>query len=270
MIQPTNPTKDYHACRTHVSRGMLADLAQRPRLFEGRYITNTMPGKEPSPAMKLGTMVHALALEGRRIAIEPPAEHLTPSGNLSEKKATLSWVKEVEAGGYVVSDAATTERVERAAEAVTAYLATQKIDPANGVVERPIFWERPGGIACRALPDLLVNPMLCIDLKTTTDISDKAISSECFGDFAYWLQVSHYLEGIKETYGYDAQFVFVFVETQEPYGVRTYRLSEADADWAKEKRERLIEDLKRRTETGDWSDPEEGGICEFKRPGWCK
>ena len=139
MIQQANAIKDYHACRTHVSRGMLADLAIRPRLFEGRYITNTIPGKEPTPAMKLGTMIHALALEGRRIAIDPPAEHLTPSGNLSEKKVTLAWVKEVEAGGYIVSDAATTERVERAAEAVKAYLATQKIDPESGIVERPIF-----------------------------------------------------------------------------------------------------------------------------------
>ena len=270
MIQQANAIKDYHACRTHVSRGMLADLAIRPRLFEGRYITNTIPGKEPTPAMKLGTMIHALALEGRRIAIDPPAEHLTPSGNLSEKKVTLAWVKEVEAGGYIVSDAATTERVERAAEAVKAYLATQKIDPESGIVERPIFWEHPSGVACRALPDLIVTSTLCIDLKTTSDLSDRAISSACFGDFAYWLQVVHYLEGIKETYGFDANFVFVFVETERPYGVRAYSLSADDHAWAFNKRERLIEDLRRRTDSGDWSDPEEGGICEFKRPGWCK
>ena len=269
MIQATNTIKDYHSCRTHVSRGMLADLAKRPRLFEGRYITGEIPSTEPTAAMQIGTAIHALALEGRDTLVSCPAEYLASNGAMSTK-AAKDWKAQVEADGYTVANAETTERIKRASAAVLAYLASQQIDPEKGIVERPIYWERSDGIACRALPDLLVSSRLCIDLKTTSDLSDRAISSACFGDFSYWLQVVHYLEGIKETYGYDANFVFVFVETERPYGVRAYSLSADDHAWAFNKRERLIEDLKRRTELGDWSDPEEGGICEFKRPGWCK
>jgi hypothetical protein len=197
-------------------------------------------------------MIHALALEGRDTLVSCPAEYLASNGAMSTK-AAKDWKAQVESEGYTVANAETTERIKRASAAVLAYLASQQIDPENGIVERPIYWERADGIACRALPDLLFGKRLCIDLKTTSDLSDKAISSACFGDFAYWLQVVHYLEGIKETYGWDASFVFVFVETERPYGVRAYSLSADDHAWAFEKRERLIEDLKRRTETGDWS-----------------
>ena len=269
MIQQADPIKDYHACRTHVSRGMLADLHQRPRLFEGRYITGTLPQKKPTREMQLGTAIHALALEGRSIGLVPPDSVLAKNGARSTN-AYYEWEETIERSGCISVKADEYETICRASAALVAHLKQQGIDPEKGIVEKPIYWERADGVACRAMPDLIVNPRLSLDVKTTSDLSDRAISSACFGDFAYWLQVVHYLEGIKETYGWDANFVFVFVETERPYGVRAYSLSADDHAWAFDKRERLIEDLKRRTETGDWSDPEEGGICEFKRPGWCK
>jgi len=263
MIQQANPIKDYHACRTHVSRGMLADLAQRPRLFEGRYITGTMPGKEPTPAMKLGTMIHALALEGRRIAIDPPAEHLTPSGNLSEKKATVAWVKEVEAGGYIVSDAATTERCERASESVLKHLRESGIEPKDCIVEKPIFWERADGMACRALPDLYIPRRLCLDLKTTETLCLPDLKRS-YRNLFYWLQPPHYCEGIEHEYGVEnCPFAFVFVETREPFRVWSVSISPQAQAKNRERREVIIDDLKRRTESGDWSDPEEHELIEF-------
>lgn len=269
MIQPTNPTKDYHACRTHVSRGMLADLAQRPRLFEGRYITGELPQKKPTREMQIGTAIHALALEGRSIGLVPPDSVLAKNGARSTN-AYYEWEETIELSGCISVKSDEYETINRASAALVAHLNKQGIDPAKGVVEKPIYWERADGMACRAMPDLIVNPRLCLDVKTTGDISDSGINSSCFGDFAYWMQPPQYLEGIQQTYDYECAFVFVFVETAKPYGIREYALTLDDQVWASNKRERLIEDLKRRTDSGDWSDPEEGGICEFKRPNWCK
>lgn len=249
---------------------MLADLAQRPRLFEGRYITGELPQKKPTREMQLGTAIHALALEGRSIGLVPPDSVLAKNGARSTN-AYKDWETEIEAGGFVSVKADELETIQRAAAALVAHLEKQGIDPAKGIVEKPIYWERADGVACRAMPDLIVSPRLCLDVKTTGDISDSGINSSCFGDFAYWMQPPQYLEGIEAEYGYtECAFVFVFIETAKPYGIREYQLTHDDYAWAFNRRERLIEGLKRRTETGDWSDPEEGGICEFKRPNWCK
>lgn len=270
MIQKPDDRNAYHACRTHVSRGMLADLYQRPRLFEGRYITGTIPGKDPTPAMKLGTMIHALALEGRRIAIDPPAEHLTPSGKLSEKKATVEWVKEIEAGGYIVSDAETTERIEQTTDSVLSILKKLGEPQKTGIVETPIYWDHISGVGCRALPDILT-PGAVIDLKTTDELDERKIASKIW-ELGYWLQVPHYLEAASKHYGYRiSKFIFLFAETNQPYRCWMRELDEVKyLKWATDKRHQLIEEYQRRMAENDWADPGEETLESVELPKWAE
>jgi hypothetical protein len=270
MIQKAQDERTaYHACRTHVSRGMLLDLYQRPRLFEGLYVTGEIPGVKASPAMKLGTAIHALTLEGRSTFIAPPPEHLTPSGNLSEKKATVAWVEEIEASGYIVASPETTERIERTSASVREVLSTLGDPHKYGQVEQPIYWEHISGVGCRCLPDILT-PGGIIDLKTTDELDERKIASKIW-DLGYWLQAAHYLEGASKHLGHRiTKFIFLFAETNAPYRTWMRELDDDYLSWATDRRHSLIEEYQRRKHENDWADPGEATVELVKRPKWAE
>lgn len=268
MIQQSNPTKDYHACRTHVSRGMLFDLYTRPRLFEGRYITGTIPLLASTAAMGIGTAVHAMALEGRSLLVSCPTEHLSSDGAM-RTKAAKEWRAEAEASGYIVTGADTTNRVERTAASVVEMLATLGEPQKYGVVEKPIYWEHATGTCCRCMPDILT-PGGIIDLKTTDELNPRKIASTIW-ELGYWLQAAHYLEGGSNAIGHRiTKFIFVFAETNPPYRCWIRELEPDYIAWACERRERLIEELNRRTETNDWADEGESELLSISKPRWAE
>jgi hypothetical protein len=268
MIQAANLTKDYHACRTHVSRGMLADLYQRPRLFEGRYVTGEIPGIESTAAMQIGTAVHSAALEDRNLIVSCPTAFLASNGAMSTK-AAKEWRAQVESEGYIVASDEMVGRIKRTARSVREVLSTLGDPHKYGQVEQPIYWEHISGVGCRCLPDILT-PGGIIDLKTCDELDERKIASKIW-DLGYWLQAAHYLEGASKHLGHRiTKFIFLFAETNAPYRTWMRELDDDYLSWATDKRHSLIEEYQRRKEQNDWADPGEATVELVKRPKWAE
>lgn len=274
------PAEAYHARSEH-SRGMLADLHESPRLYEGRYITRTISDKEPTPAMKKGTLAHAALLEpetvAQRYAVIPryelDAANCTAQGKPSTSKATNYYgQKEAEFiranPGKEIVDQSSFEMVRRMAASLQ-----RECGPwlqVDGMVERTLTWTHEAtGLPMRCRPDWLRftnrKTIIGFDLKGTADPTPRAFRNRIIEGL--WLQDAHYREGIEAVFGMPVEaFFFVAVEFEEPHRTCVYQLDSYSQRMARDTREELVSDLVLRLGSGDFSDPQEGKVLSVSVP----
>lgn len=89
---------EYHEDYDHVSATMLKDFDESPKAFCGYYVTKTKPRPAPTATMDIGSVVHAVFLEQRRledIATEYPPCCLDRTGSLNPTKASQfrQWIR---------------------------------------------------------------------------------------------------------------------------------------------------------------------------------
>lgn len=266
------PAEAYHL-RHEISKGMLADYHESPRLFEGRYITNTVPRKKATKSMELGTLCHAAILEPDRIGelyAEIPSEVLASNGALSTK-AAKDFVADARYRGQVPLKADDFAQVKAIAESVRATVGDWL--GLGAITERTITWTHAAtGLECRCKPDWIRptnrNTAIGFDVKTTNDISLHGFRGS-MESFTYWLQDAHYSEGIERATGLPVeQFIFVAVETEAPYRCRAFQLDNESRAAAVESRERLTERLAESYRTSNWADPWEGSVTKVSIRGF--
>jgi exodeoxyribonuclease VIII len=142
---------------------------------------------------------------------------------------------------------------------------------SGGKAEQSVFWKDPvHGFLCKCRPDFL-NPKyeVIVDLKTTNDVSPEAFSKSV-ANFKYHFQAVHYLAGCEavmpDQYG---AFIFVCVETKEPYPVATYVLDHDSLNVAEVEMEPLLNRYAQCMENDTWEGlPDEVEVISL--PGWAK
>lgn len=251
--------QQYHADRTHLSRSMLFELYQSPRVYEARYITRSMPPKSVTEAMMLGTAIHAEVLLGESVVRTCPQELLSSDGAM-RTNAAKEWKENAIASGFAVLGKESRAKIAPTVESIRRTLHRAGIDLAKCVCETPVRWEE-GGVKCKAMPDILAGDTI-IDLKTQDDVTDRAIVNK-IRTFGYWLQHVHYCAGTAAN-----DFWFVFAETQPPWRCKLRRIPAWYLDWARQKRAELLADFARRQSENDWADPDEGIIKDLDMPVW--
>ena len=260
----TEPAESYHA-RPEISRGMLFDFHERPRVFEGRYITGTIPKLKASKSLDNGSLTHAALLEPDRVNsmfVVIPDDMLASNGALSTK-AAKEFVANAQARRQIAIKAEQLDAIQAMRDSVIA--ACGGWIGKAALVEQTIIWQHPAtNIACRCKPDWIrptkSGGVLAFDLKTTADISLHGFRSS-IENYGYWLQDAHYCEGIEQATGKEVEaFCFVAVESEPPYVCRVFQLDPSSRALARDAREDLMQDLALRFGSGDWSDPQEGKV----------
>jgi hypothetical protein len=263
-----NEAAERYHLRTEVSKSMLAEFHQRRRVYEARFVKRTMAPKEPTRAMKIGTLVHAAILEPDKIDdmyVVIPDSLLSGANRSISSTEAKNFVKSVKANGRHAIKADELPMIRGMAESVHRECG----DWIRGAKHREttITWQHPAtGIPCRCRYDFLrftKNQTIIVpDIKTTNDISEHAFRST-IESFDYWLQDSHYSEGIEAVHGrLVEQFIFIAVESDEPYQCRTFALDDVQREAAKEARERLMGNLAECMTTGNYAEPWEGRITK--------
>jgi hypothetical protein len=262
------PPEAYHA-RTEISKTMLADFLDRKRLFEGRYISKTIPAKRATKSMEIGTLVHAAILEPERIDemyVIIPESLLSGANRAIQSKEAKAFVAAGQAEGKHVVKEDEIEMIRAMAESVRAtvgpWLGT------GALTERTIIWQHPAtGLMCRCKPDWIRptknGTAIAFDVKTTGDISEHGFRGT-MESFAYWLQDAHYSEGIAAVTGKPVeQFIFVTVEGEPPYQCRPFQLDDESREASVVARERLIVDLAECMTTGNFAEAWEGTVTKI-------
>lgn len=213
--RPDIPNDVYHADRSCVSASGLKQILRSPAHFQA-YLQGA--GRKETTAMFMGTAVHARLLEPELYAVEyvvaPVSDKRTKEykefelANSNKKIITPDQMTIIEGIGSSVSSHVSAATLLRA-----------------GLPEHTIIWQdEETGIWLKIRPDCLCIDFdigICLDVKKTVDASAAAFAKACV-NYDYDLQAAIYLEGLRQVFKRDFDFVFLACEQEVPYGCALY------------------------------------------------
>lgn len=252
------PAEVYHA-HAAISRGKLTTFRKRRREYHRQFVLAVESDIEPNDAMNIGTIGHAVLLEGKTISesvVVIPADVLAKNGARSGN----AWKDfAAEHAGKVLLKA---EQVAEATASVEAVLAHPFIRKWLGrdrdcLKEHSVYWPEKSDRECRCRPDWwfpLLGDNIVFDFKFTADASPKAFTRR-INDGEYWLQDAHYSAGIQSVTGYPVSFFFIAVDVGLNPAVGIYNLDPTTRADANEDRKKTLSDIAYCERENDWREP---------------
>ena len=235
---------EYHA-HPAISASDFRLLEESPLHLENKHLFK-LEGKQ----LDIGSLVHKMVLEPDTLLDEFAPETFEGcdlnKNTTVYKKAKAAWLETVK-NKTVVSKAdwELAEKMATNVRAIAAPLLTA------GVAEESFFAQDDEfGIERKCRPDYYrENIGLVIDLKTTSDGSDRAFEKSLY-DYRYHRQAAYYIDTL-ELAGHKAErFVFITVETKPPFMVRIREIDPIAIMLGRENYRRLLTDYKRYKKTG--------------------
>lgn len=251
----------------HAAPGFSHSAAKRMKT-PAHYQSYLTEKREPSAAMLIGTITHALVLEpGKEIPFA-----VAPDGLDGRTKAGKDWKSEQLAAGREVIAAEDFEAAKSAAESVLKHPACRVIFESEGMSELSVFKRfELGGSALRKAridwtPGSGSNSL--VDLKTTRDASPEAFGKELY-EYGYHTGAAWYLDIWNDAAPEDRRecFVFIAVEKDPPFAVAVYNISEDAIRLGRKKNIERLQTYIECTQSGVWpSYPTE--IKTIDLPAW--
>lgn len=238
---------------------MIADFIESRRLYEAKYVTKTYSPSIDNDNLSIGSLTHETLLEPHiesKIVV-PPKEVLTSDGKRTGNKYK-AWLEENPT--LIPLTQKDFDIAMRAVESLRKAIGMM-VNHEKAEREKEVFWtDEETGLEMRAKLDVIVPTRIgthVIDVKTCSDLSKFQYEIR---DRRLWLQVAHYLTGLKVAEGIDAEFIFCVVEKSGIYRVRNFQLSDETRYRAFMAYRETLTELARCYATGDWSDVGEGDI----------
>lgn len=168
----------------------------------------------------LGTVAHALLLQGEDVAVQIDAPDWRTNAAKEQRDAAR-------AAGQVPLLTKDWDRARRMVEAVRGQLHSFDATPgllADGKPEQTLIWQE-GDIWCRALVDWLHDDYTAVDdLKTTSRSANPETWTRTLFGIGADVQTAFYLRGMKAITGEEPDFRFLVVETAPPYALSVVSL----------------------------------------------
>lgn len=245
---------EYH--RHHaISKSGLDQIAKSPAHY---WLYKNAP-RETSPAMEFGSAFHTYLLE-------PEVFEKDFMVVEASTKTTKIYTSAVEANPTkTVILAKDLVVLEGMRQSFRNHPLTKKV-LENALVERSIFWKDSiTGVECRCRPDVIFGDDILIDLKSTNDALD--YSRDAF-KYRSHVQAAMYMAGYFAETGIRAkEFLFITVEKSAPYGIVTYRASDAFIKAGMDAMNRDLATYARCLETDQWPGYTEE-ILDLSLPAW--
>lgn len=225
-IYPDHDEATYHADPALSQSGakLLLDCPARYR-YE-------MANRTEKDAYDLGHAVHAKVLGVGSPVATYPTEHLTASGNVSTKQATVQWVADQRAAGLIPITPEQAEQVDAMAEAILAHAEARALLERDGQAEVSMWWHEETALGwdtttvpCRGRIDRLTThdgEPLAIDLKSTARNTGPIAWRSAVLDHGYDLQAAAYDSGYQKLTGDPLPMTHIAVEKAAPYVVAVY------------------------------------------------
>lgn len=248
---------EYHGDHAAISKSMLNVYADSPPTYRDRFVTHTAPAySDPDEPKLMGDLIHTYVFAPNELidgCVQIPDSALT-NGKVKQRRGA-NWKAFVAANpGKKLITASQFDRVFAAGDHLKRQAARYFQLP--GYVEVSLYWDCPcTGLRLKCRPDkiLIIDQRITVvDIKTLDNITRFVRSAR---QFRYWLQEAHYREGIRETFGAEpVDFVFLVVETVEPFRFQEFRYSVRALDGAHSKRLQLLHQLKESYDTNRWEE----------------
>ena len=201
--------------------------------------------KEPSEAMLIGTCLHALILENKRVFVALPESAKGASNAAKMVKSAFYLENE----GKIILSADDAAKVEAMAESVLNHSGASTILGLGGESELSIFWEE-NGLEMKGKIDR-VNPFGVIDVKTTKDASLAEFAKSVY-NFGYHVQAAHYLAGAAANGLPCDDFIIIAVENEPPYCTALRKIDHVSIMEGEQERQELIQKYLKCVEKKHW------------------
>ena len=221
----------------------------------------------PTPAMEMGTALHALSLDGEKAFdatyIKKPEDVKLNTKEGKEWKASVGRKKVLTTGGKddpwnsVQGMAKSLRRLEWFNPDQKDYIKHNEVS---------IYWEE-AGVHCKARLDrVLIEEGIVLDLKTTDSVEPELFTKKVVS-LGYDFQAAYYARAAEIAYGKPFKFIFVAVERKAPYTVDLFEVAPDMMAEGMYKVEKALESYSNCTESGEWPN-REPVIRQLDYPGW--
>jgi hypothetical protein len=189
------------------------------------------PVREESARMDIGSICHALMLEGENIAVVIDAENYrTKAAQEARDEARLAGKCPILAHEMVEIKAMMENCRTQLAELADPLLR-RAFDPQCGSPEQALVWQESNGIWCRARLDwrMFTYPVI-LDYKTTARSAHPHAISRMAAGSGWLLQDAFYRRGFQAIFGQEIEpdMYFVVQETYCPYALSVFEVSPGD------------------------------------------
>lgn len=229
------PEAEYHA------HPALSSTQARWLLDSPARYRHNLTHREEKVDYDVGHALHAKVLGVGSPVIAYPDEHLTPSGNVSTKAATVAWASEQRAAGLVPVAPDAMAGVDAMAEAALAHPEARAILEAAGHSEVSVFATDPDtGVDVRARIDRLSDDF-AVDVKTTRGTADRIGFGREAAKLDYPVQAAWYLDALCWVGIEDVDWRFIVIEKAAPHLVAVHALDDVTLLTATERAKRARE-----------------------------
>lgn len=200
--------------------------------------------REETAAMRFGTLLHALILEGRE------EYYVKPEGMNFASTAGKEW--KLNHSDKIIITTDEHYQLERIESAVRKHKHAGSL-LQNGQSEVSLFGkDRETGMAIKGRADYITSNSI-VDIKTI-HAADNRSCARAIADFNYHMQAAFYLELARQN-GVDARdFYFIFIEKGDFPLINVRRLNQNAIDLGEIEYKKLLRDLKQAQETDVWPD----------------
>lgn len=233
--------EEYHS-RSEISCSQIKTILKNPYEFLAKV------KKEPSKAMDFGSCVHKLVLEpeefDKEFAIVPDIDKRTKEG----KELYAQFM--MQHGSKTLLN---NEDFEKAKWCSQIALEIAGTFFKNGKAEQSYFSELDG-VPVRCRPDYYIEDKgIIVDVKTTADASKDGFTKSV-ANFGYHIQNAFYIDTMRSLGLKADKFMFVAIETKEPFMIGLYELDETSIEHGRSQYKKALELIS------------SGKINEFKAP----
>jgi exodeoxyribonuclease VIII len=257
---------EYHADTSSISHSMLEKFRQSVPLYHGLYVAKTLPRDEPTPAMKLGTALHAWLLEPQNWT------QLVAVGPDCERRSNADKARWAEFGAASVGKTVITREQEQKvflmADSVKANATAKALLAAAGPNEQAIRWQDSSGLICKAKFDRALDAKFVLDIKTTRDLLHPDSWAKTCGNFGYARQAAHYLEGWSRVFRGNPDHLHLVFSTEEPYECAVFELDALSIQLGRDQNRRDLDALALCYESGCWASRLADKIIPIQLPRW--
>ena len=262
-LYPDIPNSEYHQS-TAICSTDLKKYIESPRKYLA-YKIGELPFSQ-TPAMVLGSAVHSLVLEPDNFSNDFAVSQKFDCRTNAGKAAKAAF--EAENNGKTIIDADVYETAQRIRDAIAGHPEVRLI-MSEGKAELSGFYEDPDtGSMCRYRPDWR-NDFLIADIKTCQSASKDGFKNQ-IAKLGYHISAAHYIVGDNVLEKTDhRQFVFIAAETEPPFLVATYVLSEKSLQEGERLRAKALAELSISIEHEHWPSYNNYITTEIDLPNYC-
>lgn len=259
----------YHYDYSRISNSMLSVLKTSPQEFDQRFISRTLEAPAATPAMRIGTLIHCLALEPEhfydRYTIKPSGmDRRTKEGKEAYSELVASGKEIIEPDEYKLAFDCVHALKEH--DQISELLRVSIGNRAALIEERVDF--EFNGVPMRSKQDMIIPYMkVIIDVKTT-QAANPIDFAKSVANYGYARQAALYQHAAEQRFGSKFRFLFAVVSKQAPHEVACYELDDDAQQQGLEEATQLTNEYKYRLESNDWLPSWSKGVVVISLPKW--